>query len=150
MTKKKRKKMWATESRSHAVWASQMQSDSRALTTWATGTADVWRQKIWEQDRIPGPGSKTRDPGPRPGTQDPISVPKVDKSFWTHLQCPIGWQLTNHFRPICKDPDVRTQVPGRKYGDECPCVDEVDDRYIGHSFKSITRVGKSGASIRLG
>ena len=27
---------------------------------------------------------------------------------------------------ICKDPDVRTHVPGRKYGDECPCVDKVD------------------------
>ena len=31
----------------------------------------------------------------------------------------------------CKDPDVRTQVPGCKYGDEGPCVDEVDNRYIG-------------------
>ena len=29
------------------MWASQMQSDSRALTNWATGTADVSRQKIW-------------------------------------------------------------------------------------------------------
>ena len=37
---------------------------------------------------VPGPGSETQDP--EPGTQDPISVPKVDKSFWTHLQCPIG------------------------------------------------------------
>ena len=43
-----------------------------------------------------------------------------------------------------------TQMPGCKYGDECQCVDEVDDSYIGHSFKSITRVGKSGASIRFG
>ena len=31
---------------------------------------------------------------------------------------------------ISKDPDVRTQVPGRKYGDECPCVDKVDARLI--------------------
>ena len=63
----------------------------------------------------------------------------------------MSHRLTNHFRPICKDPDVRTQVPGHKYGDECLCVDEVDDRYIVSIVSNpLTRVGKSGASIRLG
>ena len=44
-----------------------------------------------------------------------------------------------YFSLISKEPDVRTQVPGRKYGQECPCVDKVDGRYIGaeHSFKSV-------------
>ena len=40
----------------------------------------------------------------------------------------------------CKDPDVRTQVPGRKYGDEGPCVHVSMKSTLGtsgHSFKSV-------------
>ena len=44
-----------------------------------------------------------------------------------HL-CTFILALSSH---NCKDPDVRTQVPGCKYGDKCPFVDEVNGRYIG-------------------
>ena len=66
--------------------------------------------KSREQVRKPDPGFWVWDPGP--GTRDP----RPNK-------CPKGWQ-------IILGPFARTQVPGRKYGDECPCVNEVDDRYI--------------------
>ena len=59
-------------------------------------------------------------------TQDP-GANKCPKGWQIILdQFPVSHRLTNHFRPICKDPDVRTQVPGCKYGDKCPCVDEVN------------------------
>ena len=35
------------------------------------------------------------------------------------------------------DPDVRTQVPGRKYGDKYPCVEKSTVGTLQHSFKSI-------------
>ena len=58
---------------------------------------------------------------------------------WNFFHCRVftvtSQMMTNHFRLICKYPDVRTQVPGCKSGDKCPCVDAV---------------GKSWASIRLG
>ena len=93
---------------------------------------EIERRKYWEINFNIQIGSKssewvpgTHDPGPK--WWDPSTKTQTLRFGMFGSQV-LGATVPG---PKCRDPDTGTQVPGCKYGDECPCVDEVNCRYIG-------------------